>query len=113
MHNESATRRYPAPDLAARRPRGESRTDPVRVLAKSEAELERDIADDPDYRDVPENWSETATPVIPTAKRLVSLRIDDDVLDWFRRQGPGYQTRMNAVLRAYMRHAPTRPGREA
>ena len=55
MHNESATRRYPASDLTARRPHGESRTDPARVLAKSEAELERDIADDPDFRDVPEN----------------------------------------------------------
>jgi uncharacterized protein (DUF4415 family) len=34
------------------------------------------------------------------AKRSVSLRIDADVLEWFKAQGPGYQTRMNAVLRA-------------
>ena len=35
-------------------------------------------------------------------KELVSLRIDADVLNWFRSSGVGYQTRINAVLRAYM-----------
>ena len=37
-------------------------------------------------------------------KDLTSLRIDHDVVEWFRTQGPGYQTRMNSVLRAYMEH---------
>ena len=35
------------------------------------------------------------------AKASISLRIDVDVLDWFKAQGPGYQTRINAVLRAF------------
>ena len=35
-------------------------------------------------------------------KTLLSLRIDSDVIEWFRRQGAGYQSRMNALLRAYM-----------
>lgn len=35
-------------------------------------------------------------------KVLLSLRIDSDVIDWFRQQGAGYQSRMNALLRAYM-----------
>jgi uncharacterized protein (DUF4415 family) len=35
-------------------------------------------------------------------KALLSLRIDADVIEWFRAQGPGYQSRMNALLRAYM-----------
>ena len=35
-------------------------------------------------------------------KMLLSLRIDADVIEWFRAQGPGYQSRMNALLRAYM-----------
>jgi uncharacterized protein (DUF4415 family) len=34
-------------------------------------------------------------------KASVSLRIDADVLDWFKAQGSGYQTRINAVLRAF------------
>jgi len=38
-------------------------------------------------------------PVPPKAS--ISLRVDADVLDWFKSAGPGYQTRMNAVLRAY------------
>jgi uncharacterized protein (DUF4415 family) len=39
---------------------------------------------------------------LPGTKKLISLRVDPDVLEWFRAQGPGYQTRMNAVLRAFM-----------
>lgn len=35
-------------------------------------------------------------------KKPLSLRIDADVIDWFQRQGQGYQTRMNAVLREYV-----------
>jgi uncharacterized protein (DUF4415 family) len=35
------------------------------------------------------------------SKALVSLRLDQDVLEWFKSQGAGYQTRMNAVLRAF------------
>lgn len=38
-------------------------------------------------------------PVPPKAS--ISLRLDTDVLEWFKSQGPGYQTRMNAVLRAF------------
>src|ERR1700687_3480288 len=38
----------------------------------------------------------------PTAKTLLSLRVDSDVVEWFRGQGRGYQSRMNALLRAYM-----------
>jgi uncharacterized protein (DUF4415 family) len=35
------------------------------------------------------------------AKTSISLRVDADVLEWFKAQGPGYQTRINAVLRAF------------
>ncbi|HEU0225647.1 MAG TPA: BrnA antitoxin family protein [Steroidobacteraceae bacterium] len=39
-------------------------------------------------------------PAVPR-KAAISLRLDEDVLGWFKAQGPGYQTRINAVLRAY------------
>ena len=39
--------------------------------------------------------------VVPPGKQSVHLRVDRDVLDWFRAQGRGHLTRMNAVLRAY------------
>ncbi len=35
------------------------------------------------------------------SKASISLRVDTDVLEWFKAQGPGYQTRINLVLRAY------------
>jgi uncharacterized protein (DUF4415 family) len=105
MVNASDIKRYSAADLARRRAHGESRTDLARVRAKTAAELERDIAEDPDFRDVPKDWVATAEAMMPTPKRLLSLRIDDDVVDWFKRQGPGYQTRMNAVLRAFVQQA--------
>lgn len=35
------------------------------------------------------------------SKKSVSLRVDEDVLEWYKSQGPGYQTRINAVLRAF------------
>jgi uncharacterized protein (DUF4415 family) len=45
---------------------------------------------------------------LPKPKKAVSLRLDDDVFQWFRSQGKGYQTKMNAVLRLYM-HARSKP----
>ncbi|GGE46389.1 hypothetical protein GCM10011360_37110 [Primorskyibacter flagellatus] len=40
--------------------------------------------------------------VVPQPRQRVSLRVDQGVLDFFKTEGKGYQTRMNAVLRAYM-----------
>ncbi len=102
MRNAKDIVRFTAAELQDRRARNESRTDLARVRAKTEAELERDIAKDPDLRDVPENWHAIAVAVMPTPKTLLSLRLDADVIDWFRSQGPGYQTRINAVLRAFV-----------
>lgn len=39
----------------------------------------------------------------PPVKKSVTIRLDADVLDWFRAQGPGYQTRINHLLRRYMK----------
>ncbi len=89
-------------ELDARRARGESRTDLGRLRAKSDAELERDIASDPDFAGEADNWYKAAEAVIPAPKKLLSLRLDSDVVEWFKQQGPGYQTRMNAVLRAFV-----------
>jgi uncharacterized protein (DUF4415 family) len=77
------------------------KTDWARVDAMSEKVLERNIAADPDA-DIPDpDWTR-ARLVMPRRKESVHLRIDPDVLAWFRQQGDGYLTRMNAVLRAYM-----------
>jgi uncharacterized protein (DUF4415 family) len=48
-----------------------------------------------------EGWVDAAMPE-QTRKKLISLRVDPEVIEFFKAQGPGYQTRMNAVLTAYM-----------
>jgi uncharacterized protein (DUF4415 family) len=58
-----------------------------------------------DYSDSPEldeAFFEKAVIVLPQPKASVSIRLDQEVLDWFKAQGKGYQTRINALLRAYM-----------
>ncbi|WP_128516329.1 BrnA antitoxin family protein [Tabrizicola thermarum] len=46
-------------------------------------------------------WTDAVLPE-PSRKKLISLRVDPEVIEFFKAQGPGYQTRMNAVLQAYM-----------
>lgn len=65
-----------------------------------------------DYTDIPRTdkafW-EKAELRMPQPKKGVYLRLDQDLLDWLKRQGPGYQTRINAILRSYMEtHKPDR-----
>jgi uncharacterized protein (DUF4415 family) len=52
--------------------------------------------------DLPPDFFADAAIVQPRPKQPISLRVDEDVLRWFKAQGPRYQSRMNAVLRAYM-----------
>ncbi len=46
-------------------------------------------------------WA-NARVVYPENKSAISMRVDDDILAWFKAQGKGYQTRMNAVLKSYV-----------
>jgi uncharacterized protein (DUF4415 family) len=48
-----------------------------------------------------DDWTSAVMPE-QARKKLISLRVDPAVLEFFKAQGPGYQTRMNAVLQAYM-----------
>ena len=68
----------------------------------------------PELADLPENFWDDGELVTPVSKQAISLRVDEDVLDWFKEAGPRYQTRMNAVLRSYMartREVPVEPKR--
>ncbi|MCP4284671.1 MAG: BrnA antitoxin family protein [Gammaproteobacteria bacterium] len=69
------------------------------------AKLENMTDDEIDYTDIPPLDDEFFTKGelrLPKRKPLISIRIDPEVLSWFKSEGPGYQTRMNAVLRMYM-----------
>jgi len=55
-----------------------------------------------DNTELGNNFFANATLRMPQPKKAVSLRIDPDVLEWYKTNGPGYQTRINAILRMYM-----------
>jgi uncharacterized protein (DUF4415 family) len=94
--------------------RRKGKTDWARVDALTDAQIEASIANDPDWAEFKDiDWSE-AVLVIPPRKKAISIRVDEDVLDYFKKHGAGYQRRMNAVLRSYVdqkRKPPTRKKR--
>ena len=71
-----------------------------RMNRMSEAEIQR--TSPPELSDLPADFWKDAVLVVPETKVPISLRVDRDVLEWFRKEGPRYQSRMNAVLRSYM-----------
>jgi uncharacterized protein (DUF4415 family) len=101
MKKKSDIVRYTAEEIREMLARAESRTDWAAVKATSEEELESSIAADPDDVHEPVDWTR-AVQGMPPRKRDIHMRIDEDILDWFRQAGRGYQTRINNVLRAFM-----------
>jgi uncharacterized protein (DUF4415 family) len=91
--------RHAAQDLAARR--SESRTDWAKAAAMTDEQLEASIAADGDEAGMVMDW-DSATVELPKPKADLHMRVDQDVLDFFRQTGKGYQTRINAVLRSYV-----------
>lgn len=81
-------------------PRRKGRTNWEKLRKLTDEEIEASIANDPDWSD-DWNWSEGVL-VIPPKKKAISIRVDEDVLDYFKKEGAGYQRRINAVLRSYM-----------
>lgn len=78
-------------------------TDWARVDALTDEDIRKAIASDPDAAPIADAaWYRRAKVVWPEPKKAVSIRLDRDITDWFQRQGKGYQTRINAVLRAYV-----------
>ena len=78
------------------------KTDWAKLAKLTDAEIEAAMAKDPAWAGYDDaDWSE-AVLVIPPKKQAISIRVDEDVLDFFKREGAGYQRRMNAVLRSYM-----------
>ncbi len=69
-------------------------------LKRIDAQGDQDI----DYSDIPEldeDFFKKARVVVPPGKKQLTLRLDADVLAWMKAQGKGYQSRINAILRAY------------
>jgi uncharacterized protein (DUF4415 family) len=90
-------------------------SDLVKLDATTDEEIARQIAEDPDTApELTDGWFDKAElrvgdklirrgrPPLDTRKKLVSLRLDQDVIERFRAGGPGWQSRINAALRKYL-----------
>lgn len=100
MEKNERIARASAEDIRRKLATEGSKTDWQRAKAMSQAEVER-LADEEDGP-LPEGWENTVELGAPEPKRAVNLRLDPRVLRWFQAQGPGYQTRINAVLRHFV-----------
>jgi len=90
-------------------------SDLAKLDATSDEEIARQIAEDPDTApELTDEWFDKAElrvgdkvirrgrPALDTPKKLVSLRLDQDVIERFRDGGPGWQSRINAALRKHL-----------
>jgi uncharacterized protein (DUF4415 family) len=79
-----------------------NKTDWSKVDQLSDTDIEKAAASDPDAAPILDpQWFEDAEVV--RSKQLISIRLDREVLEIFKSSGPSYQTRINAVLKSYMR----------
>jgi uncharacterized protein (DUF4415 family) len=85
--------------------RRQNETDHARLDAMTDEQIEAAAASDPDWAPFMDiDWSKVEIAQAPR-KKPISIRLDEDVLEFFKQQGAGYQRRVNAVLRAYMGEA--------
>ena len=91
--------------------RRRSKTDWAAVDALTDEEIEAAVRRDGDAVTRDFDWDE-AVLVTPQKKKAISIRVDEDVLAFFRKGGEGYQKRINAVLRSYVQQK-TRPKKRA
>ena len=99
MKNARNTKSYTAEELKTMK--AQSQTDLSRVDAITDEELERLIAEDPAERDVRPDWTK-AKLILPRAKTSVHLRLEQEIIDFFKEQGSGHIARMQAVLKSYV-----------
>jgi uncharacterized protein (DUF4415 family) len=76
-------------------------TDWAAVAALTDEQIEEAVRNDPDAVPFDFDWDD-AVLVAPPKKQAISIRVDEDVLAYFKKDGDGYQRRINAVLRFYM-----------
>src|ERR1700724_1620453 len=81
--------------------RRKGKTDWARVDKLTDEDIAKAVANDPYAAPIDIDWSD-AILVIPPKKKAISIRVDEDVLDYFKSEGEGYQLRITGVLRWYM-----------
>ena len=83
-------------------------TDWEALRTMSNSDIHAGIEADPDAHATDEDFWKKAEIVHPKPKQPITVRLDADLLEWFRQQS-GYQTRINAILRAYMKAHESNP----
>ncbi|HUF08912.1 MAG TPA: BrnA antitoxin family protein [Rhodothermales bacterium] len=89
-------------EIEAMQRAGQTKTDWERLDNMTEEEIERNALEDNRRNGIPDDWYEDSVLVTWPPKEPISICVDEDVLEYFRGQGKGYQRRMNDVLRAFM-----------
>lgn len=80
-------------------------SDWARVDRQTDAQIARAVKSDRDAETLGAAFWKNAKVLMPRRKVPVTIKLDPDVLAFFRKAGRGYQTRINAVLRSFMQHA--------
>lgn len=93
--------RYTTKEIRKKIARGEDKTDLAKAATVTDAALEASIAADPDEATLTFDWDH-ATIEVPQTKAVLNMRVDPYVLDFFKQTGRGYQTRIHAVLKAFV-----------
>jgi len=104
MTRKTLTVRATVERISDMRRRGRTHGDWDRSDKMKRTEVEAAIVSDPDETDMIVDWT-SATVDLPRPKSVLNMRVDRGILDFFRAQGRGYQTRINAVLRSYVDQA--------
>ena len=99
MKKDENIKRYTADEM--REKCAESLTDLRAAAAMTDEELEAIIAADEDERDFVPDWTK-AELVLPESKLSVNLRLEREIVEFFKGQGKGHISRMQAVLKAYV-----------
>jgi len=108
MRKKNDTVRYTAKQIKAKLARGEDRSNWEMTGPRLETSIRAGVDDihaEPD-------WTQTIVG-IPPRKDHINIRVDHDVLQWFRANGKGYQTLMNNVLRAFVQTRQQRDARKS
>ncbi len=101
--------RTPKLYLNALKVRPAGKVDFKKLAVMTDEEIRARRAGDPNFPEI--DWSEANIEIAePVVKTAVSIRLDSDVIEFFKDAGKGYQTRINQILRAYMEHQQKKAG---
>lgn len=105
MPKQSTTKLY----LNAPKARPSGKTDFRKLAALTDEEIRARRAGDPNFPEI--DWDKAEVEIVePVVKTAVSIRLDSDVIEFFKEDGRGYQTRINQILRSYMEHQQKKTG---